>query len=317
MKRLLLVLVFATAFIAVGANATLSDRHIDLPDGWQPEGIASGGGNKLYVGSIPTGAVLKLDPRSGRTRTVVAGGNDRAAIGLKHDGRGRLFVAGGQTGKAFVYSARTGTELAQFQLAPTGGPTGGPTFVNDVALTRKGAWFTDSRRNSLYFVRRDLSTARELPLAGITLAEGNNLNGIVSASKHKLIAVQGNAGALWRIDARTGAARRIDLGGATLANGDGLLLEGRKLYAVQNRLNQIAVVKLNRRLTRGAVVRTVKSSDFDVPTTLARQKGALFAVNARFGTPAGPETEYWVTKLGGKKHRGHRRGDDGRDERRR
>ena len=43
--------------------------------------------------------------------------------------------------------------------------------------------------------------------------------------------------------------REVDLGGATLANGDGLLLAGRVLFVVQNRLNQIAVVQLSGRST--------------------------------------------------------------------
>ena len=42
--------------------------------------------------------------------------------------------------------------------------------------------------------------------------------------------------------------REVDLGGATLANGDGMLLAGRVLFVVQNRLNQIAVVKLSQSL---------------------------------------------------------------------
>lgn len=45
----------------------LPDR-LDLPDGWQPEGIAAGRGTDLYVGSIPTGAVLRLDARTGEAR---------------------------------------------------------------------------------------------------------------------------------------------------------------------------------------------------------------------------------------------------------
>ena len=36
----------------------------------------------------------------------------------------------------------------------------------------------------------------------------------------------------------------IDLGGAELTNGDGLRFAGSRLYVMQNRLNQIAVVKL-------------------------------------------------------------------------
>ena len=46
-------------------------------------------------------------------------------------------------------------------------------------------------------------------------------------------------------------ATTVDLGGYPLTNGDGLLVKGRTLYVVRNRLNQVAVVKLNWRGTAG------------------------------------------------------------------
>ena len=61
--------------------------------------------------------------------------------------RNRLFVAGGATGKAFVYDAATGADLASYQLAPAGTAV---TFVNDVVVTSKAAYFTDSRNQQLY-----------------------------------------------------------------------------------------------------------------------------------------------------------------------
>ena len=109
--------------------------------------------------------------------------------------------------------------------------------------------------------------------------------------------MQSNAGRLWRINRRSGGSVPIDLGGATLANGDGLLLKGRKLYVVQNRLNQIAVVRLGRKLLSGRVVRMITHPDFDVPTTIARLGSSLYAVNARFDTPPTPDTEYSVTRV--------------------
>jgi hypothetical protein len=92
------------------------------------------------------------------------------------------------------------------------------------------------------------------------------------------------------------------LGGAELTNGDGLLLvSARTLLVVQNRLNQIAVVKLDRGLRSGRVVRTITHPDFDVPTTVARKRGSLYLPNARFTTPPTPETEYWVTRVSKKR----------------
>jgi sugar lactone lactonase YvrE len=281
------------ALIATAALAQSGATRINLPNGWQPEGIAAGGGNALYVGSIPTGAVLRVDARTGRTRVVVGGRNGRAAIGLKAVG-GQLFVAGGGTGRGFVYRTRDGRPVKAFRLAPRGADT----FVNDVAVTSRAAYFTDSQRMSLYVVPRNLSRARELRLSGIPQQAGNNLNGIVATRDgNSLIAVQTNAGRLWRIDPQTGRGTQIDLGGASVANGDGLLLVGRRLYVVRNQANRIAVVDLAADLRSGRVVRTIASRDFDIPTTVARIGNRLYAVNARFGTTANARTRYWIARV--------------------
>ena len=81
----------------------------------------------------------------------------------------------------------------------------------------------------------------------------------------------------------TGATRRIDLGGYVLEGGDGLLLHGRTLYVVQNRLNKIAVFRLTGDLRRGTLTRTITDPDFYVPTTIDRLGSRIYAVNARFG----------------------------------
>ena len=308
LRRLLVLLVLAAvAAVPATASAGTFPDTIRLPDGWQPEGIASGRGTSLYVGSIPTGAVWKGDARTGRGEVLVEGREGRAAIGIKVDKRNRLFVAGGATGKAFVYDARTGEDLASYQLAPAGTAV---TFVNDVVVTSKAAWFTDSRNQQLYALPLgrhgalpDQDDVRVLPLTGeleYTPATTDvDLNGIVAAEGGRvLLSVQSSTGKLFRITPRTGKAREVDLGGATLTNGDGLLLAGRVLFVVQNRLNQIAVVVLSRSLDRGRVVTTITDPDFDVPTTIAFQAGRLYAVNARFGTTDPQPARYDIVKVG-------------------
>ena len=276
-----------------GRHAVDLPDRLDLPAGWQPEGITAGRGFSLYVGSIPTGAVLRLDARTGETDTVVEPRDGRAAIGLKLDRRKRLFVAGGATGKAFVYDARSGEDLGELQLAPAGDPD---TFVNDVALTRHTAYFTDSRRSVIYAVDTDLESTRTIALPDIPVEEGNNLNGIVATPEQDaLLAVQTNTGRLWKIDPATGAAVQIDLGGVLLENGDGLFLDGRTLYVVQNVDNQIAVVRLDADYTSGTLVTRIMSTGFDVPTTITFLRGELYAVNARFGTTDPQPAKYWVT----------------------
>ncbi len=289
-----LAAVMSLVFAGAAGAAPFPDR-LELPDGWQPEGIAAGKGQELFVGSIPTGDIYRFDARTGEGRVVVDAPAGSAAIGLKADNRNRLFVAGGPTGKGFVYDAGTGARLAEFTFAQNR-----PTFVNDVTLTNKQAFFTDSQRNVLYVVdTRKLTGFRELALPDIPpTPTGFGLNGIVASQNGKtLLAVQSSTGILWRIDPGTGRAQAVDLGGYVLTNGDGLLLEGRRLYVVQNRLNRIAVFKLDGDLRSGRLEDTIGPAGVDVPTTVARLGNRLYVANARFGTPTTTPTDYWVTKI--------------------
>jgi sugar lactone lactonase YvrE len=302
MKRLLAVVGAAVAAAFVIAAVAVADKgpeRIALPDGYRPEGIAAGKGRSVYVGSIPTGRVLEIDTKTGASREAVPARADHAAIGLKYDKReDRLIVSGGPHGKAFVYDTSSGAELAAFQLTAAGQPT----FINDVVLTRDTAYFTDSMQPVIYAVDHDLSGVRPIALSGFPMTAGTNLNGIEAASDGRvLLAIQSSTGVLWRIDPRTGSHAAVDLRGATLPNGDGLLFVGeRTLLVVQNRLNQIAVVKLDKDLDSGRVADTITHPGFDVPTTVASQRGSLYLPNARFTTPATPETDYWVTRVGGR-----------------
>jgi hypothetical protein len=311
MRRILVVLTAVLAMACVIAAVAVAHRGSDrghkgpekiaLPDGFRPEGIAAGKRSDVYVGSIPTGRVLEIDTRTGDSEEVVPARPEHAAIGLKYDERkDRLFVSGGPTGKAFVYDEDDGDELAAFQLTAPGQPT----FINDVVLTHKAAYFTDSNQPVIYAVKRDLSGVRPIALTDFPMVAGMiNLNGIEAAHHgHVLLAIQTSTGALWRIHPHSGRFRQVDLGGAPLTAGDGLLLvDDRVLLVVQNRLNQIAVVKLDKRFRSGRIVDTITHPDFDVPTTVAKQDGSLFLPNARFGTPEPDTAEYWVTRVG-KKH---------------
>lgn len=301
MKRILTITVLLVAVLATAAAARPYPDRIALPDGFQPEGIAIRG-NDFYVGSIPTGAVYAGDLRTGRGEILVPARTGRAAIGLKIDRRDRLFVAGGPTGMAFVYSARDGRDLAQYRL------TTAPTFVNDVALTRDAAYFTDSQRQQLYVLDlgrggRLPAAARTLPLTGDLRYDTDpttfELNGIAATPNgRRLITVQSGTGKLFLVDPRTGVTDEIELTGGTVMQGDGLLVHGRTLYVVQNRMNRIAVVRLAPDYSRGAITGHITDpADFAVPTTIARKGRDLWAVNARFGTPPTPETDYWIARV--------------------
>lgn len=104
-------------------------------------------------------------------------------------------------------------------------------------------------------------------------------------------------GSLFLVDPKTGESTRVDLGGATLPNGDGILLEGKTLYVMQNRLNQISAVRLDATLKTGSVTKVITDPAFRVPTTIARFGKWIYAVNARFGTPVTPDTDYDVVQV--------------------
>jgi sugar lactone lactonase YvrE len=301
MRRLLIVfsacLLALTMFLPALAAKPFPEV-IPLPDGFRPEGIAIGPGTTFYVGSIPTGAIYSGDLRTGEGSLLVEPVEGRAAIGLSLDqGSRRLFVAGGPTGKGYVYDTETGALIAEYQFADPAA-----TFVNDVIVTKDAAYFTDSRQPAIYRVALGPDGAPTDEVETITVtgdfmfqAGVNNLNGIdATPDGETLIVVSSAQAALFTVDPETGVAIQIDLGGADVSNGDGILLDGKTIYVVQNRLNQIAVIRLAPDLSSGEVVGLITDSDFVVPTTIAELGNRLYAVNAKFGVPT---TEYEVVQV--------------------
>ncbi|GGN80231.1 hypothetical protein GCM10010112_55500 [Actinoplanes lobatus] len=285
----------AVTVTAAPASAALTSplpSTITLPSGFQPEGIAIGGKPYAYFGSRVDGDIYRADLRTGEG-AVFSEGPGTASLGLKIDG-GRLFVAGGAGGDARVIDLRTGRVLRSYQLQPVGSNT----FINDVIVTEEAAWFTDSRNLVLFKVLLGRhgklpEAATAVPLTGdIELLTGNNANGISETPDGRgLIIVQSNTGFLFRVT-HSGVTSRIDVGDTLLTNGDGLWLRGRSLYVVQNRLNQIAEITLNRSGTAGTPVSVTTDPGFDVPTTIAEYRERFYLPNARFTTPPTPETAY-------------------------
>ncbi|HEY6583635.1 MAG TPA: hypothetical protein VIZ29_02200 [Gaiellaceae bacterium] len=303
MRRITLLTVWlALAAVVLAAPLAAKGRfpdRIPLPNGWQPEGIAIGKGGSFYVGSIPTGAIYRGSIKTGAGEPFIPGGPGRAATGLELN-HGRLLVAGAMTGKAFVYSVHTRQLVAQYTLTSQA-----PTFINDVAVARGGAYFTDSLQPFLYRVSGGSVT--QVPLSGdIVYQPGFNANGIdVTPNGKTLVIVQSNTGKVFTVDPRSGRTREIVLN-VPVTNGDGILLDGRTLYVVQNRDNKIAVIRLDHRLSSGTVIGYLTDpEDFDFPTTIAEFGNRLYPVNARFTTPPTPDTPYWVAKVDKAKGHGH------------
>jgi hypothetical protein len=307
MKRRLTTLValiaaMSLALPASGGGHTFPEV-IPLPDGIAPEGIASGAGTEFFAGSRENGAIYKGDLRSGDGEFLndpAEFATQRKALGMKHDSRGDvLWVSGGDTGQVFVYDADTGDTLAEIQLAATGADT----FINDVVITRDTAYLTDSFQPVIYAVALDQNglptgTPETIPLSGdfIFVAGAFNGNGI-EAKGDTLILVNGATGLLYMVDPSTGVATSIDLGGASVPNGDGILLDGKALYVVQNFANQIGVVELSPDLSSGSVGDPIVSNQFRIPTTVAEFGNSLYAVNARFDVLPAPNEDYEVVQV--------------------
>ncbi|GIE94943.1 hypothetical protein Ari01nite_24080 [Paractinoplanes rishiriensis] len=277
------------------APALLAD--IALPNGFQPEGIAIGAEPVAFFGSLADGAIFKADLVTGEGE-VIGEAPGTPSVGMKLDDQGRLFVAGGRAGDARVIDTATGAVLEEYTLA-----TEAASFVNDVVLTPAGAFFTDSTNPVLYHLPIGAdgalpAAAEQIALTGdIVYGEGINANGIALAPDGEtLLIVQTGTGLLFTVDAATGVTAQTAVesadGDTLLTNGDGLLVEGNTLFAVQNRLNTVAVLTIDETGSQAEVVDRVTDARFDVPTTVAASGDLLYLPNARFGTEVTPDTEY-------------------------
>jgi sugar lactone lactonase YvrE len=279
------LILLLTLTVAAPAAARPAAEVIVLPGASSTEGIAVGRGSTFYAGDLLRGDIFRGDLQRGTAELFIDAPDGRMATGMKvHEPSGLLLVAGASTGQGYAYDTRSGRTVAVYQFASP--PA---TFVNDVAVTREGAWFTDSAQPRLYFVPigpgGQPGPLRTLPLSGpaATISGAFNLNGIAATpSGATLIVAHSGTGLLYTVDPATGTSAPI--GGVSVPNVDGILLEAGRLWAVQNTRNQIAEIRLSPDLRSGSVEAVITSERFQVPTTVARHGGRLAAVNAKFDT---------------------------------
>ena len=312
----LVLAVLAAAIAAVGApipagGAGPFQGPIPLPVDFAPEGIAVGTGSTFYAGSLTSGDIFEGNLRSGTGSVFIDAAPGRAALGMKVDeAHNRLFVAGGFTGQAYVYDTTTGAPLAAHQLA-----TPGAALVNDVVLTRAGAYFTDSFAPVLHLIPFGpdgaLGSATTLTVTGPAAfidPTFPNLNGIeATGDGSTLIVNHTSLGKLFTVDSATGESAEITVAGLLPGTLDGLLLAGRELWVVENFANRLVQVTLAPDLATGTITSVIESPSFRVPTTVARFGDRLALVNARFdlglpppfGPGAPPGTDYDVVIVRG------------------
>jgi hypothetical protein len=285
------------AAVALPAAASQTPKVIVLPGATSAEGIAAGRGATFYAGDLFAGDIFRGNIRRGTAELFIDAPAGRMAVGmaadLRHD---LLFVAGGFTGQAYVYDLGTGASVASYDL---GDPE--TSIINDVTVTKHGAWFTDSFQARLYFVPVSRSgvpgPSRTLTLSGPAADTSGefNLNGIQAARGGKtLIVAHSTTGQLYTVDPRTGASATI--AGVSVPQVDGIVLEGRRLWAVQN-TNQVTRIRLRRHLTTGVVEKVITSDLFQVPTTAALFGRRLAVVNAKFDTGIPPTADQYEIVL--------------------
>jgi sugar lactone lactonase YvrE len=288
----LLMLALAIA-LAVPAAASRPAPVIVLPGASSAEGIAAGRGATFFAGDLFRGDIFRGNFQRGTAKLFIDVPDGRMAVGMALDpARRLLFVAGGFTGQAYVYDIRTRATVASYQF---GDPQA--SLINDVAVTKRGAWFTDSKQAKLFFVPMsragELGPFRTLALSGPAADTSGefNLNGIrATAGGKTLIVAHAANGTLHTVDTRTGESTTI--AGISVPSVDGIVLQGRRLWAVQNS-NQVTRIRLGPRLRAGVVERIITSERFQVPATAARHGRWLAVVNAKFDTGIPPTADQY------------------------
>src|SRR5262245_5742092 len=221
-----LLLLALVAALAVPAAAARPAQVIVLPGATSAEGIAGGGGATFYAGDLFAGDIFRGNVQRGTAELFIDAPAGRMAVGMAANiAHQLLFVAGGFTGQGYIYDTATGATVASYQFG-----TPGASLINDVALTKDGAWFTNSFQAQLYFVPVSRSgvpapTFRTLALSGpaATVIGGGavNLNGIQAIPDGTTLIVAHSANAqLYTVDPATGASATI--AGVSVPNVDGI-----------------------------------------------------------------------------------------------
>ena len=284
-----LLLTASTVDAQQGAQITRYELPADVTF---PEGIAyDPKQNVIYTGSAATGNLVRMTLDQKQTSTVAPGGSVMAVepfpalLGMKIDPAGRLWVAGGRTGQMAVVDSKTGKVLRKLET-----PSKGSSLINDVVVIGSAAYFTDSLTPTLWRVIAHgdhiMDPEPWLQFAGTPLqytTPGANLNGIAATPDGRyLVVVQMNKGLLFRIGVNDKQVTPIDIGGESVATGDGLVLDGRTLYVVRQGEQEIVTVELAEDLTKGRVVSRFKNPALAWPATAAKAGDRLLVVNTQF-----------------------------------
>jgi sugar lactone lactonase YvrE len=270
-----------------------------------PEGIAyDKDSNTFFVGSANGGTIFRGDIESGEITTFAEGGERPpfTTLGLKVDDQGQLWVAGGSSGQVLVYDLATAEQVRTIDT-----PEAEATLLNDLVIASSGdVYVTDSYRPILFKVAGDADTAEPwLDFSGTAFEyqeEGVNANGIeVTPDDEYLLVVQMNTGQLFRIEIASKEVTEVDLGGETLANSDGLVLDGQTLYVVlQQPDNEVVVIGMADDFASGTVTSRIQDESLAAPATAIKVDDRLLVVNTQFNameSEEGPELPFTISSI--------------------
>ena len=304
---------------------------ITIPAGFEAEGIERGKGPEFFLGgfsfssvfgpaffgvphelSESAGAIYKGNLRTGKG-AILAPPTGKPVGGLSYDPRtDYLYAATGfvdlVTGSftdqgVIVYDASSGDIVTEIGF-------GDGIVLNDVLVTRKAVYVTDSVNSDLYKLVLEKGgrlpstpVVEVIPMSGFEMQPGFNANGLVGKFNGKqLVIVNITTGVLYRVDTASGEASPLKIEGAEqlFADGDGLYLHGRTLYIMQNFSDKIAVVKLSGNFSRGKFIKNIPGegeiNPLNIATSIIGFRNGIYAINTNFfdlifGNPALVEAE--------------------------
>jgi len=298
-----------------GATGTAAARDDRLPDRYVvpgerafPEGIgAQKSTGDFFVGGATDGTIYRGNLRRPRMEVFLPGGRDgrteATAVRIRD---GRLWVAGRSTGRVFVYDIETRRLLRAYTTpaGQEGSPRRDRSLLSGVTFAGDAVYITDAYQPSIYRIGLEGNRLGELERwldlrdTPVTYAPGANLKGIsVSDGEGFLVTVNARTGELFRIDLRTRAVREIDLGGATVRTGNGVLLDGTTLLVVREEPGEIQPVKLSTDLLRGELGRPFGRAQLRTPTSMFELDGRGIVVNSQLGRRENPELPFTVVAV--------------------
>ena len=263
-----------------------------------PEGIAvDPASGTFYIGSLRKRTIVAFDANGGARRFVPEGhGGILSVTGVKVDSaRGLLWAAshfsrsmeGYRPGSheadgVYAFALADGSVRRRVQFSDHG-----THLANDLAIAGDGTvYLTDSASGALYRVPPDRE-ALELVLPAQTFAYPN---GLALADDGRLYVADAIGIALvslaTRAVSRLTAPPRVALGGI-----DGMVLQGDRLFAVQNSIGQPRIVAISIEGDQATGLTVLESSPgaLEKPTTTCLWQGALYTIaNSQIGA-FGPE----------------------------